>query len=143
MGIPAIGDFPSTTEGVAYYKVTAVDVAGNESTASTAGQVTEELVNTAFISNAAITEAKIEDLAVTSAKINSLEAGKITAGTISGKEIIIDTDTTDSSNPVLGTIRSNNYVSGTAGWVIKSDGTVEFEGGEFRGTLRAGEIHLG
>jgi len=143
LGIPAIGDFPSTTEGVAYYKVTAVDVAGNESTASTAGQVTEELVNTAFISNAAITEAKIEDLAVTSAKINSLEAGKITAGTISGKEIIIDTDTTDSSNPVLGTIRSNNYVSGTAGWVIKSDGTVEFEGGEFRGTLRAGEIHLG
>ena len=25
----------------------------------------------------------------------------------------------------------------------KSDGTVEFEGGEFRGTLRAGEIHIG
>lgn len=143
LGIPAIGDFPSTTEGVAYYKVTAVDVAGNESTASTAGQVTEELVNTAFISNAAITEAKIEDLAVTSAKINSLEAGKITAGTISGKEIIIDTDSSDPSNPVLGTIRSNNYVTGTAGWIIKSDGTVEFEGGEFRGTLRAGEIHIG
>ena len=142
--IPAIGDFPSTTEGVAYYKVTAVDVAGNESTASTAGQVTEELVNTQFISNAAITEAKIEDLAVTNAKINDLSAGKITAGTISGKEIIIDTDSaTDPSNPVLGTIRSNNYVTGTAGWVIKSDGTVEFEGGEFRGTLRAGEIHIG
>ena len=142
--IPAIGDFPSTTEGVAYYKVTAVDVAGNESTASTAGQVTEELVNTQFISNAAITEAKIEDLAVTNAKINDLSAGKITAGTISGKEIIIDTDSaTDPSNPVIGTIRSNNYVTGTAGWVIKSDGTVEFEGGEFRGTLRAGEIHIG
>ena len=143
LGIPAIGDFPSTTEGVAYYKVTAVDVAGNESDPSTAGQVTEELVNTAFISNAAITEAKIEDLAVTSAKINSLEAGKITAGTISGKEIIIDTDSSDPLNPVLGTIRSDNYVNGTAGWIIKSDGTVEFEGGEFRGTLRAGEIHIG
>ena len=142
--IPAIGDFPSTTEGVAYYKVTAVDVAGNESTASTAGQVTEELVNTQFISNAAITEAKIEDLAVTNAKINDLSAGKITAGTISGKEIIIDTDSaTDPSNPVIGTIRSNNYVTGTAGWVIKSDGTVEFGGGEFRGTLEAGEIHIG
>ena len=49
LGIPAIGDFPATTEGVAYYKVTAVDVAGNESDPSTAGQVTEELVNTAFI----------------------------------------------------------------------------------------------
>ena len=73
-----------------------------------------------------------------------MSAGKITAGTISGKEIIIDTDSaTDPSNPVIGTIRSNNYVTGTAGWVIKSDGTVEFEGGEFRGTLRAGEIHIG
>jgi hypothetical protein len=143
LGIPAIGDFPSSTEGVAYYKVTAVDVAGNESDPSTAGEVTEVLINTQFISNAAITSAKIEDLAVTSAKINSLEAGKITAGTISGKEIIIDTDSSDPLNPVLGTIRSDNYVNGTAGWIIKSDGTVEFEGGEFRGTLRAGEIHIG
>ena len=143
LGIPAIGDFPSSTEGVAYYKVTAVDVAGNESDPSTAGQVTEVLINTQFISNAAITSAKIDDLAVTNAKINDLSAGKITAGTISGKEIIIDTDSSDPLNPVLGTIRSDNYVNGTAGWIIKSDGTVEFEGGEFRGTLRAGEIHIG
>lgn len=143
LGIPAIGDFPSTTESVAYYKVTAVDVAGNESDPSTAGQVTEVLINTQFISNAAITSAKIEDLAVTNAKINDLSAGKITAGTISGEEIIIDTDNSDPSNPVLGTIRSDNYVNGTSGWIIKSDGTVEFAGGEFRGTLEAGEIHIG
>jgi len=134
--ITAIGEFQSTTEGVAYYKVTAVDVVGNESDPSTAAQVTEELINTAYISNAAITEAKIEDLAVTDAKINTLTAGKITAGTISGEEIIIDTDSaTDPSNPVLGTIRSSNYQSGSQGWIINSDGSVEFSSGTFRGAL--------
>lgn len=141
--IPGIGDFESSTEGVAYYKVTAVDVVGNESDPSTAGQVTEQLVDTQYISNLAVTNAKIEDLAVTNAKINDLSADKITAGQITGEEIIINTDNSDPSNPVLGTISSSNYVTGTSGWIIKSDGTVEFAGGEFRGTLRAGEIHIG
>lgn len=141
--IPGIGDFESSTEGVAFYKVTAVDVVGNESDPSTAAQVTEQLVDTQYISNLAVTNAKIEDLAVTNAKINDLSADKITAGQITGEEIIINTDNSDPSNPVLGTISSNNYVNGTSGWIIKSDGSVEFAGGEFRGTLRAGEIHIG
>jgi len=140
--ITAIGSFQNTTQGTAFYKVTAVDVAGNESTPSTAAQVTEQLIDTAFINDASITTAKVGDAQITNAKIDTLTAAKITGGTITGKEIIIDTDVTDASNPVIGTIRSDNYVSGGAGWVIKSDGTVEFEGGEFRGTLRAGEIHI-
>lgn len=141
--ITAIGSFQNTTQGTAFYKLTAVDVAGNESTPSTAGQVTEQLIDTAFINDASITTAKVGNAQITNAKIDTLTAAKITGGTITGKEIIIDTNTSDASNPVIGTIRSDNYVSGSAGWVIKSDGTVEFEGGEFRGTLRAGEIHLG
>ena len=141
--ITAIGSFQTSTAGTAFYKVTAVDVAGNESEASTAAQVTETLIDTAFINDAAITTAKVGNAQITDAKIDTLTASKLTAGTVTGKEIIIDTDNTDNSNPVLGTIRSNNYVNGTAGWIIKSDGTVEFEGGEFRGTLRAGEIHIG
>ena len=141
--IEVINTFRTATSGTAYYRVTAVDVAGNESDPSTAATVTEELIGTQYVKDSFITTAKIGDLAVTDAKIDTLTAAKITAGTISGKEIIIDTDNDDPSNPVLGTISSSNYVTGTAGWIIKSDGTVEFEGGEFRGTLRAGEIHIG
>ena len=135
--IPAIATFAASTAGTAFYRVTAVDVAGNESDPSTAVQVEEELISTAFIDDATITTAKIGDLAVTDAKIDTLTAAKITAGTISGKEIIIDTDSSDPSNPVLGTIRSNNYITGNAGWIIKSDGSVEFETGTFRGDLEA------
>ena len=141
--ITAINSFGTSTAGTAFYKVTAVDVAGNESEASTAAQVTETLIDTQFISDASITTAKVGNAQITDAKIDTLTASKLTAGTITGKEIIIDTDNTDNSNPVLGTIRSNNYVANTAGWIIKSDGTVEFAGGEFRGTLEAGEIHIG
>jgi len=135
--IPAIATFAASTAGTAFYRVTAVDVAGNESDPSTAVQVEEELISTAFIDDATITTAKIGDLAVTDAKIDTLTAAKITAGTISGKEIIIDTDSSDPSNPVLGTIRSDNYITGNAGWIIKSDGSVEFETGTFRGDLEA------
>ena len=134
--ITAIGSFQNSTQGTAFYKVTAVDVAGNESTPSTAAQVTEELIDTAFINDAAITTLKVGDAQITDAKIDTLTASKITAGTISGKEIIVDTDSaTDPSNPVLGKIRSKNYSSGSAGWIINSDGSVEFSSGTFRGDI--------
>ena len=133
--IPAINTFAASTSGTAYYRVTAVDVAGNESDPSTAVSVQEELISTAYIDDAAITTAKINNLAVTDAKIDTLTASKITGGTIEGKEIIINTDNDDPSNPVLGTIRSNNYVQNTDGWIIKSDGSVEFESGAFRGDI--------
>lgn len=35
-------------------------------------------------------------------------------------------------------IKSNNYVAGSAGWAIKGDGSVEFADGTFRGTIDVG-----
>tara|TARA_B100000902_G_scaffold150407_1_gene146959 strand:- start:499 stop:5337 length:4839 start_codon:yes stop_codon:yes gene_type:complete len=136
--ITAINTFIVSTAGTWYYKLTAVDVAGNESDPSTAQQAEHELITKEYIADAEITTIKIGEAQVTDAKIDTMTAAKITAGTISGKEIIIDTDSaTDPSNPVLGTIRSNNYVTNTSGWIIKSDGSVEFETGTFRGDLDA------
>ena len=136
--IETVGSFPVDTSGAAFYRVTAVDVAGNESDPSDAVEVTEELIGTQYVENGFITNAKIGDAQITDAKVSDLSAGKITAGTISGEEIIIDTDSaTDPLNPVLGTIRSSNYVTNTSGWIIKSDGSVEFETGTFRGDLDA------
>ena len=135
--IQAMGSFPTTTSGTAYYRVTAVDVAGNESDPSVSAQVTEELIDTQYVENGFITTAKIGTAQVTSANIFDLTASKITAGTITGKEIIIDTNNDDPLNPVLGTIRSDNYVTNTSGWIIKSDGDVEFDSGTFRGDLDA------
>ena len=133
--ITAINTFIVSTAGTWYYKLTAVDVAGNESTPSTAQQAEHELITKEYIADAEITTIKIGTAQVTDAKIVDLTASKITAGTISGKEIIIDTDNDDPANPVLGTIRSSNYVQNTDGWIIKSDGSVEFENGEFRGDI--------
>lgn len=134
--ITAINTFIVSTAGTWYYKLTAVDVVGNESDPSTAQQAEHELITKEYIADAEITTVKIGEAQVTDAKIDTLTASKITAGTISGKEIIIDTDSaTDPSNPVLGTIRSDNYVQNTDGWIIKSDGSVEFDSGTFRGDI--------
>jgi len=142
--IPAVNTFDVTTQNTAYYRVTAVDVAGNESSPSTAAQVNEVLIDTAFINDAAITTAKVGTAQITDAKIDTLTASKITAGTISGKEIIVDTDTaTDPSNPVLGKIRSSNYSTGSAGWIINSDGSAEFQNATIRGSLNASDMTTG
>ena len=44
---------------------------------------------------------------------------------------------------VSGHIASANYNPGSAGWVIKADGSVEFENGTFRGTIDASKAHIG
>ena len=72
-----------------YFRFTAVDNAGNESSPSDEQSSNGNLVASANISDAAITTAKISNLAVTDAKIDTLTAGKITAGTIAGQEITV------------------------------------------------------
>lgn len=128
--IPVVGEIQMPNGSTHYFRFTAVDNAGNESTPSDEQSANGNLVATANISDAAITTAKINNLAVTDAKIDTLTAGKITAGTISGQEIIVGTNTSDSA-----VIKSSNYSTGSAGWKIDSDGTVEFESGTFRGNL--------
>ncbi len=43
---------------------------------------------------------------------------------------------------VSGHLQSFNFVSGSIGWQILYDGSVEFNSGIFRGTLEAGSIHI-
>ena len=76
-------------------------------------------VDTAQINTAAIIEAKIEDLAVTFAKIDTVDASSILAGTIGAEEIIL-------AGGSSGIIRSDNWVDGTLGWIIRGDGTAQF-----------------
>ena len=128
--IPAVGEIQMPNGSTHFFRFTAVDAAGNESEPSDEQSANGNLVATANISDAAISSAKIANLAVTDAKIATLSAGKITAGTISGQEIIVGTNTSDSA-----VIKSSNYSTGSAGWKIDSDGTVEFESGTFRGNL--------
>ena len=128
--IPVVGEVQMPNGSTHYFRFTAVDNAGNESSPSDEQSSNGNLVASANISDAAITTAKISNLAVTDAKIDTLTAGKITAGTIAGQEIIVGTNTSDSA-----VIKSSNYSTGSAGWKIDSDGTVEFESGTFRGNL--------
>ena len=41
-----------------------------------------------------------------------------------------------------GNYQSPDFVTGSSGWQIKSDGSVEFNSGTFRGTLTAGTIYI-
>jgi hypothetical protein len=43
---------------------------------------------------------------------------------------------------VLGKLQSANFVSGSTGWIINYDGTVEFNSGVFRGSLTAASIDI-
>ena len=128
--IPVVGEVQMPNGSTHYFRFTAVDNAGNESSPSDEQSSNGNLVASANISDAAITTAKISNLAVTDAKIDTLTAGKITAGTIAGQEIIVGTNTSDSA-----VIKSSNYSTGSAGWIIKADGTIEANTGNFRGDI--------
>lgn len=74
----------------------------------------------------------IQDAIITSAKILSLDAAKITAGTIDSQIIKIKGS--------AGSIQSDNFVAGTAGFRIKGDGAAEFNDVTIRGFLEAASI---
>jgi len=61
----------------------------------------------------------------------------VTLAAINGGLVITSGGLTLDGNPA---IQSANYVAGQAGWAIKGNGDVEFDGGVFRGTVRAAVI---
>lgn len=65
----------------------------------------------------------------------SIGANKITANTLTASQINGAFGTLSISS---GDIRSSNYSAGSAGWIIKSDGSAEFSSGTFRSTLDVG-----
>lgn len=55
----------------------------------------------------------------------------------------MDGDTIVRLNVVDGYLQSDNFVTGTTGWRIDSEGDVEFESGTFRGAIEASSIDIG
>ena len=80
-----------------YYWIKAVDHLGNTSgfNATAGTSAVPRNVETADVTNAAITTTKIADLAVTNAKINDLDAVKITTGTLDAARIATNSITSD------------------------------------------------
>jgi hypothetical protein len=77
--------------------------------------------------------------------IQNLTASKIEAGTIGAHEIIltqpgIQTSYTPPNDTAV--LRSSNYVEGSAGWIIRGNGTAEFDYTNIRGSLTASSISL-
>jgi hypothetical protein len=77
--------------------------------------------------------------------VKDLTASKITAGTIGAEQIVL----TNSSAPTnytppsgVAVLRSSDYVAGSAGWIIKGDGTAEFGSASIRGVLAAKSIFI-
>ncbi len=82
--------------------------------------------------------------------IGSLTAAKITAGVVSAEQIILK----NASGPIqsytpssgVSVIRSSNYIEGGLGvgqgWIIKGDGTAQFDAASIRGSVTASSIIL-
>lgn len=81
----------------------------------------------------AASAAVVRDGSISDVHIDTLTVDALTGGTISGESIVLTG---------AGTIESSNFVSGSAGFQINYDGSVEFTTGTFSGTLEAGEIHI-
>lgn len=128
LGVDVSGIFYfSTTDSMTnlYWKVIAVDLSGNKSSASNQSTGLPGLIANANIGNAVITNAKIQDLS----------AAKLIAGTAIINDLFVQaTLTVDSS----GQVQSDNYVADTSGWIINGDGTAEFNGVSIRGSLYVG-----
>lgn len=73
--------------------------------------------------------AQIKDAIITDAKIANLAVGKLTSGSITSQNITL---------AGTGYIQSSNYVAGSAGWNIGSDGSAEFSNVTARGSLITG-----
>jgi hypothetical protein len=78
----------------------------------------------AYIMNGTITNAKIGAAAIDDAKIANLSAVKLTAG----------------DGTIGNVLKSENFIGGSAGWIIRRDGTAEFAAGVIRGQLVAAQI---
>lgn len=81
-------------------------------------------IDTAYILNGSITNAKIGNAVIDDAKVANLSAAKLTIG----------------DGTVGGNLKSSGYVPGVQGWIVRPNGTAEFEFAHIRGTLQAGQI---
>lgn len=74
------------------------------------------------------------------------DAGATATATFSGKQVPFSSVGNDSitwSDPIAASdgtlvfpaIKSNNYVTGSTGWIVRRDGTFELSGGTFRGEV--------
>jgi hypothetical protein len=118
-GIDVAGTFYFTvTDSMAnlYWRVIAVDRAGNKSVASDQATGLPGLIQNINITNATIT----------SAKINDLEANKITAGTGIINDLLVKSSLTIDAT---GHIVSSNYnLGGETGWTLDTTGLTIFDG---------------
>lgn len=119
-----------TTAKLAAGAVTASELAADAITAGkiAAGAVTAAklaanaiAVGTAAIQDGAITNAMLGTAVIDDAKIANLSAAKLTAG----------------DGTVGGNLKSTNYTSGSAGWILRPDGYLEASNAMVRGGISA------
>lgn len=121
--------FPTTDSMTnLYWKVIAVDRSKNKSSASNQTTGLPNLIENANILNATITDAKVQNLS----------AAKLLAGSAIINDLFIESNLTVSDT---GTIESENFLSGSSGWQIAADGSVEFNDGLFRGDLELTNVY--
>jgi hypothetical protein len=119
-GITVVGNFPvPVTDSVSnmYWRVIAVDYAGNKSVQSFQATGLPDLIQGSNISNATITDAKI----------GSLSAAKLVAGTAFVNNLSIQSQLT--IDAVAGSIQSSNYsVPSKTGYKLDQSGLTIYDG---------------
>lgn len=125
--IPASG--ASGSNQTWYFKIIAVDRAGNKSSASPEATSSVNLIGTT----------NIGDLVVTNAKINDLTANKITAGTGFINNLIVKSTFTLGDASTDGIIQSYDYVAATTGFKLQKN-ALEINSGTIRASALALQI---
>ena len=122
-------------------KIAAGAIVANDIAAETitGAKIAAETIGAGQIAANAITAVKIEAGAVTAVKIlaGTITADKMVAGTITALSGIIANAAIGNAQ-IGGTIQSDAFVSGSAGWAIGKDGTAQFNIGTFRGAVNVG-----
>lgn len=119
-GITVVGNFPvpvTTSVANMYWRVIAVDYAGNKSTQSFQATGLPGLIQ----------GANIADATITNAKINDLSAAKLTAGTAFVNNLSIQSQLT--LDAATGYIASTNFsIPSKTGWRLDQNGLVIYDG---------------
>lgn len=97
-------------------------------------------MNTAMIRDASIQEGKIGPITVGKLKKNDGTPITTVAGLLRADAIDADNLNVASAATFYGTAKSSNFLAGVRGWRLLQNGNVEFNQGQFNGTVNIGNV---
>lgn len=97
-------------------------------------------IDTAFIRNGSIQEGQLGPITIGKLFLNDGTPVTTVGGLIRADVIDVDNLSVAEAARFYGNVQSGNFVTGSSGWRILQNGNVEFNQGQFNGTVRIGNV---